>query len=157
LIRRLRNDKGSSSVGVIYSEKTREEVAYCDRCLKMANVRSKLGNRIYFPDSSGNIVIPPDDDKWRQCHRCGKIYGTYEVKQEAEISPFAEDIISDNPFDFGNGRIHGVDNSRKFDRTGRTQRKKRFKQDLSQYKEQDIKDALRKGAKLVSYEEKMPT
>jgi hypothetical protein len=150
-IRRL-TDK-HSGVGVIYSEKSREEVAYCDRCLKMANVRSILGNRIYFPDSTGQIVIPPDDDKWRQCHRCGKIYGTYEVKQEAKISPFAEGIVSDNPFDFGNGKIF-VGESRKFDRTGRTQRKRRFKQDLSQYKEKDIKDALRKGAKLVSYEER---
>jgi hypothetical protein len=149
-IRRL-TDK-HSGVGVIYSEKTREEVAYCDRCLKMANIRSKLGNRIYFPDSSGNIVIPPDDDKWRQCHRCGKIYGRYEAKQETELTSLAEP--GDNPFKFGNSSVMSVGEPRKFDRTGITQRKRRFKQDLSQYKEKDIKDALRKGAKLVSYEER---
>jgi hypothetical protein len=118
----------------------------------MANVRSKLGNRIYFPDSNGQIVIPPDDDKFRQCHRCGKIYGRYEAKQEGKLDDFTE--TTDNPFNFGEGKIVTVDDNRKFDRTGRTQRKRRFKQDLSQYKEKDIKDALRKGAKLVSYEER---
>jgi hypothetical protein len=117
----------------------------------MANVRSKLGNRIYFPDSTGQIVIPPDDDKWRQCHRCGKIYPRYEAKQEAELTSLTEP--GDNPFKFGNGQIRAVGDSRKFDRTGRTQRKRKFKQDLSEYKEEDVKEALRKGAKLVSYEE----
>jgi hypothetical protein len=119
----------------------------------MANVRSKLGNRINFLDELGNVTIPPDDYKWRQCHRCGKIYATYKVKQEAKISPFAEGIVTDNPFEFGNGKILTVGDSRKFDRTGRTQRKRRFKQDLSQYKEEDIKEALKRGSKLVSYEE----
>ena len=35
-----------------------------------------------------------------------------------------------------------------------TQRKKKFKQDLEQYKEEDIKAALRKGAKVISYVER---
>jgi hypothetical protein len=43
--------------------------------------------------------------------------------------------------------------SRKVDKSGKTQRKKKLKQDLEQYKEEDIKEALRKGAKLVSYTE----
>ena len=43
--------------------------------------------------------------------------------------------------------------SRKVDRSGRTQRKKKFKEDLEQYIEEDIKSALRKGSKLVSYTE----
>jgi hypothetical protein len=33
-----------------------------------------------------------------------------------------------------------------------TQRKKKFKQDLEQYKEEDIKNALRKGSRLVPYD-----
>jgi hypothetical protein len=37
----------------------------------MASVRSKLGNRIYLPDSSGQTVIPQDADQWRQCYLCG--------------------------------------------------------------------------------------
>jgi hypothetical protein len=44
--------------------------------------------------------------------------------------------------------------SRKVDRSGRTQRKKKFKQDLEQYKEDDVKAALRKGKKLVTFVER---
>ena len=58
----------------------------------------------------------------------------------------------DNPFKFGNSKVL-TGESRKVDKTGRTQRKRKLKQDLEQYKE-DIKDALRKGSKLVSYVEK---
>jgi hypothetical protein len=63
---------------------------------------------------------------------------------------------SDNPFDFGKGLAVAVQDWRKFDRTGRQQRSRGMKQDLTPYNEKDIKDALRKGAKLVSYEEKIP-
>lgn len=143
----------SSGIGVVYSNMNQEELAYCQRCLEMANVRSKLGNRIYLPDEFGKIVIPPDADKWRQCHRCGTIYPRYEAKQEAELTSLAEP--SDNPFKFNSSSVMSVGETRKFDRTGKTQRKKKFKQDLSQYKEEDIKAALRKGAKLISYEEKI--
>jgi hypothetical protein len=60
----------------------------------------------------------------------------------------------DNPFKFGSNQVL-TGESRKFDKTGRTQRKKKLKQDLEQYKEEeeDIKDALKRGSKLVSYEE----
>ena len=39
--------------------------------------------------------------------------------------------------------------SLKFHRSGKTQRKRKLKQDLEQYKEEDVKEALRKGKKLV--------
>jgi hypothetical protein len=64
----------------------------------MANIRSKLGNRVYLPDSSGQINIPPDYDQWRQCHLCGSIYARYEAKQEAELTSLTEP--GDNPFKF---------------------------------------------------------
>jgi hypothetical protein len=89
--------------------------------------------------------------KWRQCHRCGKIYGRYEAKQETELTSLTEP--GDNPFRFGNSKVLCVVDNRKFDRTGKRQQKKQFKQDLTQYKEDDIKDALRKGSKLVCYAE----
>jgi hypothetical protein len=145
-IRRLKDKH--SSVGVVYSESNDvEEIAYCQRCLEIANARSKLRNRIYLPDSSREIIIPPDADKWRQCWTCGKVYPKYEVKQEGKLDDFTE--ATDNPFDFGDGHARSVE-VRKFDRSGRTQRKRKPKQDLEQYKEDDIKDALRKGSKLVS-------
>ena len=58
----------------------------------------------------------------------------------------------DNPFKFKGGEIM-TEESRKVDRTGKTQRKRKFKQDLEQYKEEDIKEALRKGKKLLNYHE----
>jgi hypothetical protein len=76
--------------------------------------------------------------------------GVYEAKQEADIETLTEP--RDNPFKFNKGEVRSGE-SRKFDRTERTQRKKKFKQDLEQYKEQDITEALRKGAKLISYQE----
>jgi hypothetical protein len=148
-IRRL-SDK-HSGVGVIYSEKSREEIAYCQRCLDMANVRSKLGYRIYFPDEFGNVVIPPDDNMWRQCHRCSSIYARYEVKQEADLVTLVKPGSPSNH----RGIIRGIE-KRRFDRSGignRRYMRKRKEQDLSQYKEEDLKADLRRGAKLISYHE----
>jgi len=42
---------------------------------------------------------------------------------------------------------------RRVDRSGKTQRKKKFKQDLEQYKEEDVNEALRKGKALILYQE----
>jgi hypothetical protein len=82
---------------------------------------------------------------------CGSIYGKYEAKQDADITTITEP--RDNPFHSRGIILTGVE-SRKFDRTGKTQHKRQLKQDLSQYKEDDIKQALKKGSKLVSYVEK---
>jgi hypothetical protein len=139
-----------SGIGVVYSGKSKEEVPYCQRCLEMADIRSTLGNRVYMPDSSGHTNIPPDYDLWRQCHLCGSVYGRHETKQEVELDTLTEP--RNNPFKFKSGDVM-TGESRKFDRTGKTQRKRKFKQDLEQYKEEDIKAALRKGSKLVSYTE----
>jgi peptide subunit release factor RF-3 len=82
---------------------------------------------------------------------CGTIVGVYEEKVEADIDTLTEP--RDNPFKFKSAEVK-TGESRKFDRSGRTQRKKKFKQHLEQYKEEDIKQALRKGSKLVSYLER---
>lgn len=147
-IRRV-NEK-YSDVGVVYTGRNQEEIAYCQKCLELANIRSKLGNRIYLPDEFGKIDIPPDADKWRQCHECGTVYPKYEAKQEVELDTLTEP--RDYPFKFGSSQVL-TGESRKFDRSGKTQRKRKLKQDLEQYKEEDIKDALRKGAKLLFYHE----
>jgi hypothetical protein len=78
---------------------------------------------------------------------CGVIVGVYEAKQEVELDTLTE--LRDNPFNFSNGKSHTAE-SRKIDKRCRTQRKGKFKQDLSEYKEEDIKQALRKGSTLIS-------
>ena len=106
-IRRLRE----SGIATIYSGKS-EKVTYCQRCLEMFNIHSKLGNRVYMPDLSGHTNIPPDYDLWRQCHLCGSIYGKYEVKQEADLSTITEP--RSNPFKYNSGEVE-TGESRKFD------------------------------------------
>jgi hypothetical protein len=140
-----------SGAAVVYSGKDKDKVSYCQKCWDV-KVLSPLKHRIY-QDEQGNIITspPPDSKNWRQCWQCGTIVGVYEAKQEADIATLTEP--RDNPFKFGNAQVRTVGDSRKFDRTGRTQSKKKFKQDFEQYKEQDIKDALRKGAKLLEYQE----
>jgi len=126
----------------------KEKVSYCQDCLNV-KILSPLKHRIYL-DENGKITNPAADaNKWRQCWTCGLVVGVYEAKPEVELDTLTEP--RDNPFKFKSGVQTGE--SRKVDRTGKTQRKKKFKQDLEQYKEEDIKAALRKGAKLISYVE----
>ena len=131
------------------SGQDKEKVSYCEDCYKV-KVLSPLRHRIYL-DDDGKITNPgPDADKWRQCWTCGLIVGVYEAKQEVELDTLTEP--RDNPFKFKSGTVE-TGESRKFDRTGNTQRKRKLKQDLSEYKEEDVKEAIRKGKKLVSYQE----
>lgn len=134
------------------SGQDKDKISYCQDCLNV-KVLSPLKHRIY-QDDNGNITNPdPDADKWRQCWTCGLIVGVYEAKQEVELDTLTEP--RDNPFKFGNSQVF-TGESRKFDKTGRTQRKRKLKQDLEQYKEEEVKAALRKGATLVSYVESQP-
>ena len=87
----------------------------------------------------------------RQCWTCGLIVGVYEAKPEVELDTLTEP--RDNPFKFGSGTKVHTGESRKVDRSGKTQHKRKLKQDLEQYKEEDIKEAIRKGKTLVSYTE----
>jgi hypothetical protein len=150
-----RNSDGYSSVATVFNDKVKKDkISYCQKCLEF-NVLSALKHRIYL-DEKGKINPnpPPDSKNWKQCWTCGDIVGIYEAKQEADIFTLTEP--RDNPFRFGDKQNNiqtGESRNRKFDRTCKTQRKKQFKHDLEQYKEEDIKEALRKGAKLVSFTE----
>src|SRR4029079_9240810 len=125
----------------------KEKISYCEDCLKV-KILSPLKHRIYL-DENGKITNPaPDANKWEQCWTCGLIVPVYEVKPEGELATITEP--RKNPF--GNSQVM-TGESRKVDKSGKTQRIKKFKQDLEQYKEEDIKQALRKGQKLVSYQE----
>ena len=137
---------------VIFSGHDKEKVSYCEDCLEV-KVLSPLKHRIYL-DDKGKITNPgPDANKWKQCWTCGVVVGVYEAKQEAALDTLTEP--RDNPFKFKNDQVM-TGESRKVDRSGRTQRNKQFKQDLEQYREEDIKTALRKGKKLISYSSSEP-
>jgi len=95
---------------------------------------------------NGKITNPvPDHDLWRQCWTCGIIVADNETKQEPELASLVK------PGGKSKRRLIAVDEDRKFDKTGKTQHKRKIKQDLEQYKEGDVKEALRKGKTLISY------
>ena len=123
-----RNSPGYESAGAILSRPEsgtggpKERVSYCQDCLKV-NVQSPLKDRIYL-DENGKIDTnppPPDSKNWRQCWTCSTIVGVYETKTEAELTSLTEP--SHNPFKFGRA-VMSVGESRKFDRSCTTQRKK---------------------------------
>ena len=110
-------------------------MSYCEDCSKV-KILSSLRHRIYL-DEDGKITNPgPDANKWRQCWTCGLIVGVYEAKPEVELDTLQSQEI-----------IHSslvvvevyTEESRKIDRSGKTQIKRKFKQDLEQYKEEDVK------------------
>ena len=140
--------RGRSDNAVILSGSgQKEKISYCQDCEKV-KILSPLRNRIYL-DEDGKITNPaPDSNKWKQCWTCGVIVGVYEAKPEVELDTLTEP--RDNPFKFKSSEVF-TGESRKVDRSGKTQRKRKVKQDSEQYKEEDVKEALRKGSKLVSY------
>ena len=142
--------RGRSDNAVIFSGSgQKDKISYCEECLKV-KILSPLKHRIYL-DEDGKITNPgPDANKWKQCWTCGLIVGVYQAKQEVELETLTEP--RSNPFKFKSDEIE-TGESRKVDRSGRTQRKRKIKQDVEQYKEEDIKAALRQGKKLVSYAE----
>ena len=142
-----RSGRDNAVIFSVVSDK--EKISYCEDCLKV-KILSPLRHRIYL-DENGKITNPgPDSNKWKQCWTCGLIVGVYEAKLEVELDTLTEP--RDNPFKFKSGEIK-TEESRKVDRTAKTQRKRKLQVDLEKYKEQDIKDALRKGKTLVSYVE----
>jgi hypothetical protein len=136
-------------IGAVYgSGEDKKEISYCEYCWTV-KILSPLKQRLYFDDNGKVTRPPPDADKWRQCWTCGRIIPVYEAKQETELTSLTEP--SDDPFDSsGKWQIRSVVSTR----TGNYRRSKhKRKQDLSRYKEEDIKEALRKGARLISYTE----
>ena len=140
---------GRDNTVIFSGHGNKEKISYCEDCYKV-KILSPLRHRIYL-DEDGKITNPgPDADKWRQCWTCGLIVGVYEAKPEVELDTLTEP--RDNPFKFKSGQVKPGE-SRKYDRTGKTEHKRKFKQDLEQYKEEDVKEALGKGKKLLNYHE----
>jgi hypothetical protein len=133
------------------SSKTR--ISWCAKCAKVG-INSPLKHRIYTNEDGSIAQVPPPDSKnWKQCWTCGEIVGVYAAQQEADIETLTEPMT--NPFNNVSSSSERAEQPIRLDESRLAKhRKKKFKDDLSsQYKEQDIKDALRKGQKLVSYVE----
>lgn len=136
-----------SSVGSIDAAEDKKPITYCLHCEEFG-LRRPLGERIYKPDEFGNLSIPADHDKWRQCYYCGNTYPKYAVKEESMIEPFV--TVSDNPFDQLSSTITAADSGRGGKRGVGVlgHRKKR-----DPYKDEDINKEIRHGGKVISYSE----
>lgn len=121
-----------------------EEKHYCEPC-RNVGVYSIMGPRVNYSAE--------DKDNWRQCYSCGRVVAIHEIKIEGKLQDVTETY--DNPFSSNDGKIHGIGGERKFDITGKTQRKRKLKQGLFRIKDEDLRRELRKGSvKLISYSEK---
>jgi hypothetical protein len=151
----MRRTSDSNSAVITFgssSDNKNDSRSWCPSCAKVG-INSPLRSRIYL-DEQGKITSPgPDSKNWRQCHLCGEIVGVYEAKVEADIETLAEP----RPTAFNNlsSSEQAEEPIQPEESRLAKHRKKKHKQDLEQYKEQDIKDALRKGKKLVSYAEEI--
>jgi hypothetical protein len=114
----------SGNAAILSGSGEKEKVSYCQDCLQV-KILSPLRHRIYL-DEDGKITNPgPDANKWRQCWTCGLIVGVYEAKLEAELDTITEP--RSNPFKFGSGSQVMTGESRKIDKSGKTQRKRKLK------------------------------
>lgn len=153
----MRRTSDSNSAVITFgsgSDSKKDSRSWCPSCAKVG-INSPLKHRIYL-DEQGKITSPQSDAKnWRQCWQCSLIVPVYEAKVEADI----ETLTEPRPTGFNNPSSSGTDRAEESilpDESGnrlKRHRKKKRKQDLEQYKEHDIKDALRKGQKLLSYSE----
>ena len=86
-----------------------------------------------------------------ECLGYGTVYAKYEVKQEPHLTTLIDPDT--DPFDRDKNIIESVRERRKFDRTGKTQLKKKRKQELNNIKDSGLKRELQTpGTELVSYE-----
>jgi len=129
---------------VTHSEdEDRPRISYCPYCLDFG-FREKLGPKLLI----SNEPKPADYDQWRQCHTCGNIYPIYETKVESKLSDFVE--FTDDPFDIG-PKIVGIGNKKP---TGTRQReRKKILHRIEAEKDEDIKQALRRGNTVETIED----
>ena len=91
-------------------------------------------------DTGKPMPKPADHDSWLECLGCGTVYAKYEVKQEAEVTTLIKPDT--DPFDRDKNIIESVRERRKFDSTGKTQLKKKRKQELNNFKDAGLKREL---------------
>ena len=141
-IRRLQ--PGYSSIGIVDFHKDDEDEdkprpQYCVRCKDLFGVAALLGPRVIPLDKDTGKPMPKaaDHDKWLECLGCGTVYAKYEVKQEAHLGTLVDPDT--DPFDRDKNIVESVRERRKYDSTGRTQLKRKRKQELNNIKDSGLK------------------
>lgn len=119
---------------------------YCPYC-EEKGIRDQstiLGDRKYLPDEP----IDSDAKDWKQCYLCGKtIHKVHEPPDEPELISTIDELAS--PYEQSSGRIGGIDKRK----LGKRSNNKREKSKINLIKDEEVREALRKGAKLLNYSE----
>lgn len=127
-----------------------ERREYCQKCLKLPNrVLSVLTERSY-PNLKPNDPFPVDHDKWRQCPKCGSIFGIHVVKRESKLMP-AHGFVPESPTDISMSYVGSIYDRNKKDGRETRLEKKRKEAELEEIKDEDARRLIRQGSKLLSY------
>ena len=121
---------------------TREIPVYCDSC-KIG----KLGQRVYKEEELiGGTILPYDHDQWLQCYHCGAIIPKYDIPQQGQLTTDIEPIKSKFSINQESEHYEPPKHRRGFN--------ERLPKEDDGIRDPDVKQALKKGQKLISYSEK---
>jgi len=110
--------------------------AYCPKCL-LLDFQSKLGPRLDY--------FAVDRDQWLQCYHCGNIVPKHDIAQTGQLTTDVERIES--KFHIKHEDEHDIKKPKH-----RRGFNKRFNRE-PEIKDPEVRAALKKGAKLISYNE----
>lgn len=122
---------------------TREVPTYCPKCA-ISHIQSKLGPRVYKEQELVAGRIPYDHGQWLQCYHCGSMIPRHDIPKEGQLTTDVEKI--DSKFSLQGGSEH---HEKPKHRRGFNDR---LEQD-PEIKDPEVRAALKKGAKLISYSE----
>lgn len=131
----------------------KEKPSYCASCETkgLKGAAYILGNRVY--DLKEGEALPSDADKWLQCGVCGMIVPKYDIPQTGSLTTDIEIRTSKFPYlDVEKPEDRPVKDPHK---RGFNPRDKRLSNSTvpATIKDREVIQAIRKGAKLISYSE----
>ena len=123
---------------------TKEIPAYCPKCA-ILHFQSRLQPRVYREDELIAGQLPYDHNQWLQCYNCGVSVPKHDIPNKGELTTDIEPIRSKFSIENVNERLEKPKHRRGFNE--RIERE-------DDIKDPEVKKALKKGAKLLSYSEK---
>ena len=126
----------------ISEQKTKRK--YCPVC-GLYNIRHQLHKRVYNEQELVYGQLPADHNKWLQCFHCGNLFLKDNVAQEGKLTTEIE-IPKSNIGQSEEEHLEKPKHQRGFN-------ERLFKPE-DYTKDPEVKKALKRGAKLISYEER---
>jgi hypothetical protein len=133
--------KRSDTVFISSTVGEREKIKYCPIC-ERHNVRNILSKRVYNDLELVYGQLPHDHDLWLQCFACGNVFQKNRVRQEGKLTSDIE--IPKSSSGHSEEKVEKPKHQRGFN--------ERLQQE-PEIKDPEVRKALKKGAKLISYQE----